>query len=188
MPVISARLMRQDFFTFTPAFKLVIAGNHKPRVGRVDEAIRRRFNLVPFNVTIPPAQRDLLLPEKLRAEWPGILQWAIDGCLIWQQFDGLEPPAAVRDATEEYLASQDLIAQWRDECCVSGAGLSAPRTALFASWKSWAEAAGEPPGKMAEFYEVLGRDFQPARETRDGGPVGKGTRLFLCLGLRQNRQ
>jgi hypothetical protein len=68
-------------------------------------------------------------------------------------------------APAEYLASQDLIAQWLDECCVSGAGLSAPRTTLFASWKSWAEAAGEPPGKMAEFYEVLGRDFQPARET-----------------------
>src|SRR6266702_598508 len=79
---ISARLMRQDFFTFTPAFKLVIAGNHKPRLRGVDEAIRRRFHLVPFDMTIVPADRDPLLAEKLRAEWPGILQWALDGCLL----------------------------------------------------------------------------------------------------------
>ena len=64
---ISARFMRQDFFDFTPQFKLVIAGNHKPGLRSVDEAIRRRFHLVPFTVTIPPDERDLKLGEKLKA-------------------------------------------------------------------------------------------------------------------------
>src|SRR6185436_7282942 len=69
---ITARFMRQDFFTFTPEFKLVIVGNHKPGLRNVDEAIRRRFHLVPFTVTIDEEKRDTDLPEKLKAEWPGI--------------------------------------------------------------------------------------------------------------------
>ena len=70
---IAARFMRQDFFEYVPAFKLVIAGNHKPSLRSVDESMRRRFNLLPFTVTIPPEDRDRDLPEKLKAEWPGIL-------------------------------------------------------------------------------------------------------------------
>ena len=76
---ITARFMRQDFFTFEPTFKLLIAGNHQPGLRNVDEAIRRRFNMLPFAVKIPPAERDKDLPEKLKAEWPGILAWAIEG-------------------------------------------------------------------------------------------------------------
>src|ERR1043166_4297178 len=81
---ISARFMRQDFFEFTPQFKLVIAGNHKPGLRGVDEAMRRRLNLVPFTTTIPKPDRDTELFEKLRPEWPAILHWMIDGGLAWQ--------------------------------------------------------------------------------------------------------
>jgi P4 family phage/plasmid primase-like protien len=70
---ITARFMHCNFFTYLPAFKLLMAGNHKPSLRSVDEAIRRRFNLIPFTVKIPPARRDPMLPEKLKAEWPGIL-------------------------------------------------------------------------------------------------------------------
>ena len=88
---IAARFMRCDFFEFCPEFKLVIAGNHKPGLRSVDEAIRRRLHLVPFTVTIPPGERDPRLAEKLRAEFPGILAWAVRGCLDWQE-RGAEPP------------------------------------------------------------------------------------------------
>ena len=98
---IAARFMRCDFFEFTPAFKLVIAGNHKPGLCSVDEAIRRRLHLVPFTETIPENERDPSLGEKLRAEYSGILAWAIQGCLDWQR-EGLKPPAAVREATTAY--------------------------------------------------------------------------------------
>jgi putative DNA primase/helicase len=82
--MVSARFMRQDFFDYRPAFKLVIAGNHKPSLRAVDEAIRRRFHMIPFAVTIPAEERDHELTEKLKAEWAGILQWMVDGCLEWQ--------------------------------------------------------------------------------------------------------
>jgi putative DNA primase/helicase len=82
---ISARFMRADFFEYTPAFKLVIAGNHKPGLRSVDEAIRRRFHLIPFTVTIPEEKRDPDLFEKLSKEWPGILDWMINGAMHWQE-------------------------------------------------------------------------------------------------------
>lgn len=149
---ISARFMRQDFFTFQPAFKLVIAGNHKPGLRGVDEAIRRRFYLLPFTVTIIKPDKEL--PEKLRAEWPGILQWAIDGCLEWQRI-GLAPPAAVRQATDAYLASEDATAQWLGENCAVDRMYEERSATLFANWKDWADAAGEFTGSQKRFTQAL---------------------------------
>src|SRR5262249_5031698 len=106
---ISARFMRQDFFEYTPQFKLIIAGNHKPGLKSVDEAIRRRFNLIPFTVTIPSDERDETLPEKLKAELPGIMQWMIEGCVDWQE-RGLAPPEIVTKATAAYLEAEDALA------------------------------------------------------------------------------
>ena len=105
---ISARFMRADFFEYTPAFKLVIAGNHKPGLRSVDEAIRRRFHLIPFTVTIPEEKRDPDLFEKLSKEWPGILDWMINGAMHWQE-SGLRPPEAVTAATKAYLEAEDAL-------------------------------------------------------------------------------
>ncbi len=160
---ITARFMRQDFFTFDPTFKLLIAGNHRPGLRNVDEAIRRRFNLIPFAVRIPPEERDLDLPEKLKAEWPGILAWAIEGCLEWQRI-GLEPPVAVIDATEEYLEAEDAMAGWISECCTQAKTFLSAGSTLYASWKGWAETAGEPAGSQKRFTQALtSRGFQAER-------------------------
>jgi putative DNA primase/helicase len=134
--------MRQDFFTFTPTFKLVIAGNHKPSLRSVNEAIRRRFHLVPFDVTIPEAERDLDLAEKLRAEWPGILSWAIEGCLAWQR-EGLNPPDVVRQATAQYLENEDHIGRWIDECCVTAKRVCSKTPILYRNYCQWCEANNE---------------------------------------------
>jgi putative DNA primase/helicase len=108
---ITARFMRQDFFTYTPQFKLLIAGNHKPGLRNIDEAIRRRFHLLPFTVRIPPEARDPNLFDKLKEEWPAILGWALQGCLEWQA-EGLNPPAAVIEATAEYFDDEDSFGRW----------------------------------------------------------------------------
>jgi putative DNA primase/helicase len=165
---ITARFMRQDFFTFTPRFKLFIVGNHKPALRSVDEAIRRRLNLIPFNVTIPPEERDPDLPEKLRAEWPGILAWAIQGCLQWQELR-ISPPAAVLDATTEYLDGEDAMGLWIAECCKVAPGRYDTTAALFASWKQWAEQAGEFVGSQKRFSQALqSRGFSPQRQAMTG--------------------
>ena len=151
---ISARFMRQDFFEFTPQFKLMIVGNHKPSLRGVNEAIRRRFLLLPFAVTVPAEMRDYELAEKLRAEGPGILAWAIAGCIDWQE-RGLRPPEAVLEATEKYMEAEDALNLW------IGRRLSATRTNgdssadLFASWADWAKAAGEAMGTQKRLVQAL---------------------------------
>jgi len=151
---VAARFMRQDFFEFVPTFKLLIAGNHKPGLRSVDEAIRRRFHLVPFHITIPSAERDSSLGDRLRAEWPGILAWLIAGCIEWQK-RGLEPPSAVTSATAAYLEAEDAFAAWLDEVGTRDVNAWEATKTIFASWKAWAEQAGEHVGTMKRFVQNL---------------------------------
>lgn len=137
---ITARFMNRDFFEYRPQFKLVFAGNHRPSLRNVDEAIRRRLYLIPFTVT--PPKKDPDLAEKLLAESGGILAWAIEGCMEWQRV-GLCPPEIVRAATDEYLAEQDTIGTWIADSCVTGPGFSAKSSALYANYKAWCDDAGE---------------------------------------------
>jgi len=173
---IAARFMRQDFFEYKPQFKIVIAGNHRPGLRSVDEAIRRRFNLVPFATTIPSQERDPELGEKLRDEWPGILAWLIQGCTLWQE-RGLEPPEVVTEATTAYLASEDTLADWIAECCYTGPRHRGAPGALYDSWKTWAEKAGEKPGSQRQFGNALdSRGFTRGRSN--------GERFHVGLALR----
>jgi putative DNA primase/helicase len=176
--LISARFMRQDFFTYSPQFKLMIAGNHKPALRDVDEAIRRRFHLVPFTIRIP--EPDLELPDKLRPEWPSILRWAIDGCLEWQRI-GLAPPAAVRLATANYLTAEDAVSQWIGEACAKSSVAQVELRELYASWTKWCERSGETPGSQKVFSQALqDRGFQKKDQIGHANRTG-----FLGLSLRE---
>jgi putative DNA primase/helicase len=162
---ITARFMQKDFFTFKPNFKLTIIGNHKPVLRNVDDAAKRRFNLVPFNRV--PANPDPLLEQKLKAEWPGILRWFIEGCLDWQR-NRLVRPASVLEATDSYFEDQDLFSQWLAETCDAEPGnryKSEATGALFASWTEFANRAGEKPGSVKAFSaELSKRGFERATE------------------------
>jgi P4 family phage/plasmid primase-like protien len=174
---ISARFMRQDFFDYKPQFKLLIAGNHKPAIRDVDEAMRRRLHLIPFTVTIPPEKRDKTLPERLLAERDGIMAWAIDGCLEWQRI-GLNPPSSVVSATQEYFEAEDAMGRWIGECCSLEPNAVATTGMLFDSWKGWAERSGEYVGPMKRFAEDLeNRGFPKWRQP------GTGLRGFRGIGL-----
>jgi putative DNA primase/helicase len=172
---ISARFMRQDFFEYTPQFKLIIAGNHKPGLKSVDEAIRRRFNLIPFTVTILPDERDEALPEKLKSELPGIMQWMIDGCVDWQE-RSLAPSEVVTRATAAYLEAEDALAAWIEESGQRDPNAWEKSSDLFASWAAWATKAGEYVGPMKRFLGVFEtKGF--AYERRKDGRGYRGLRL-----------
>ena len=152
---ITARYMRQDYFDFEPTFKLFIAGNHKPRLNNVDEAMRRRLLLVPFTVQIPATERDPELRHKLEAEWPAILRWCLTGALEWQRV-GLSPPVRVREATDAYFADQDTIGQWLEDCTHDAGPFAFTRvSALFSSWKVWCEDRNLKPGSATALSEAL---------------------------------
>jgi putative DNA primase/helicase len=175
---ITARFMRQDFFTFNPTFKLVIAGNHKPTLKAADDAARRRINIIPFENK--PSAVDKQLAEKLKAKWPGILRWCIDGCLQWQA-QGLNPPAVVRDATETYFDEQDLFKQWVEECCDVGPQKSDTQASLFASWKAFCERNGDHPGGSKTFTQMLKKaGYTPLGKT----PGQRNKRGFKGISVR----
>jgi putative DNA primase/helicase len=155
--MICARFMRQDFFDFVPQFKIMIMGNHKPSVRSVDEAIKRRLNLLPFTVTIPKHERDPDLVEKLKPESPGILYWMIAGFVEWRKLGGLVAPAAVVDATNSYLEAEDAIMAWMSDWCERDNNAWESSTALFAAWKAWAERNGEYVGTIRRFAQALER-------------------------------
>jgi len=174
---VSARFMRQDFFEYVPQFKLVIAGNHKPSIRNVDEAMKRRLHLIPFTVTVPPERRDGRLTERLLAERDGILAWAVEGCLAWQR-DGLKPPACVVSATEEYFEAEDALGQWIEERCLLAKTHREGVSELFADWRDWAERAGEYVGSVKRFSELMAtRKFEKCRLTG-------GARALAGISLR----
>ncbi len=183
---VTARFMRQDNFTFTPRFKLVIVGNHKPVLTNVDDAAKRRFNIIPF--TRKPPRPDQQLEEKLKAEWPGILRWMIEGCLDWQA-NGLVRPAIVAEATAEYFDDQDTFGQWLEEHCVQdGARVRGPGEAL-----SVLEGLRRAPRRSAGQLEGLQRQPDPPRvqgrqnaDRRD--PVPHLSRPLAPLRLRRGHR
>ena len=175
---ITARFMRGDFFEYAPQFKIMIAGNHVPALRTVDEAMRRRIHLIPFTVTIPPEQRDKHLPEKLKAEWPGILAWCVAGCALWRA-RGLAPPTAVTAATAAYLQAEDSFAQWLDECCERKDFALETTDELYASFKAWLEKAGEVPPSMKRFSMMMAEHkFEKDLHPKTRKSCFKGVRLL----------
>lgn len=165
---ITARFMRQNFFTYQPQFTLLIVGNHKPTLRTVDAAMKRRFNIIPF--TRPPAKPDIKLTEKLQAEWPGILRWMINGCLDWQAH-GLIRPQVVLDATAEYFEEQNTFEQWLDQECEvekDNLHLSEPSSQLFASWNRYAKSNGIDPGNSKSFKPSMERAGFSFKKDRAG--------------------
>jgi putative DNA primase/helicase len=160
---LTGRFMRGDFFDFDPTHKLMIAGNHKPTLRVVDEAIRRRFLLVPFTVQITEAEKDPKLFDKLKAEWPAILRWMIEGCLEWQRI-GLAPPESVRNASKDYFEDQDVLGEWLEARVACDPGNFVTSTQLFSSWKQWCEQRNQFIGTETTFVSNLkDRGFKQAR-------------------------
>lgn len=140
--------------------------------------MKRRLHLIPFTVTIPPERRDGKLTEKLLQERDGILAWALQGCLLWQQ-SGLKQPQSVLDATEEYFEAEDAMGRWIEDRCVLQASAKALTFELFNDWKQWAEANGEFAGAMRRFSDgLLTRRFEKWRN-------GSGMRGFAGIDLKQ---
>ncbi|KLK93938.1 hypothetical protein AA309_05510 [Microvirga vignae] len=170
---ISTRHLYGHRFTYIPIFKLVFAGNHAPNLRTVDQAMRRRLIVLPFNY-VPPAL-DPHLEQTLRDEWSGILRWIINGCLEWQK-ERLQVPTSLRAATDDYLSVQDAFAEWFEERCeLATNDTYTGSRELFRSWQSFAEGRGERAGTFSSFAERMQRQ------------VGKGPEQIKRLGRKGYR-
>lgn len=175
---VRARYMRQDFFEFEPTHKLLLLTNHKPIVQGSDDGIWRRLKVVPFEVSIPEPKQDKSLPAKLRAEYPGILQWAIEGCLEWQR-EGLPGAQKIDAASDEYREEQDVIGAFFDECCI----LDQPEdvhvlmSTLYPAYQEWCKQSGEGALSKKHFGDRLTEKGYPPER----GPRNKPARRRMTL-------
>lgn len=170
-----ARFLRQEFFEFIPEFKVFFTTNHKPIIGGLDEGIWRRVKLIPFNLSLPAHKRDKRLPEKLSLEMPGILNWAIEGCMKWQR-DGLKEPKVVAEATGKYKDDMDILAPFLDEICYveerENESIMIEAKELYNTYERWCFNSGERSLGNRSFYRML--------ETKGFGKTkGTGNKTFL---------
>jgi len=141
-------------FEYQPTHKLWLVGNHKPIIKDTTLSIWRRMKLIPFTVTIPDNEIDLDMPAKLEEELPGILAWAVKGCLDWQRL-GLNDPRAVSDATSNYRHEQDILGDFIEDCCVLEPLASIPKSELKEEYHKWCQDNSVEPVTQRTFKSRL---------------------------------
>lgn len=180
---IRARRMRQDFWEFDPSHKIWVASNHRPYARSDDDAVWRRLPVIPFDVRIPDAERDRGLLDVLRGELPGILAWAVQGCLEWQE-RGLHIPDEVLTATSTYRQEVDAIGQFLDECCIiPSPGAKATSKELYRAYRRHCDEVGEMPVSRQAFGASLTR-----RKIQRGKSGGQADYRNIRLGSKATRR
>lgn len=163
---IKARRMRQDFFEFDATHKIWMAANHRPQVRGTDHAIWRRIRLIPFDAHIEGRRDDHLL-DKLVAELPGILNWALAGVVAWQKVSLASPPA-VSEATAQYRNEQDHIGRFIEDVCVLGPEWKCTARELRGAYENWCQENGERPwSARAMAPQLVERDCHRVQEGRN---------------------
>ena len=139
--IIGRPLYSNNHISFSPTHKLVVVGNYHPTVSDDSHGFWRRVVLYPFSVTIPQAQQDKRLLEKLIAEGPGILNYLLDALKTYFE-KGLEMPKTLSKATQEYRTEQDVVQQFLDDECVTAPEKTIPKTNLYLRYTQWCSVNG----------------------------------------------
>jgi len=193
---IAARRMREDFWYFEPTHKIIMQGNHKPTIVGQDEGIWRRIKVVPWKVCIPKEERDPDLVEKLMVELPGILRWAVEGCLAWQT-DGLGLRSDLLEgAIREYRLEQKhlgnipaILDAFFTECLDQVPDEKVARSIVFGLFEEWRTSKGYPSisaTKLAYYLTSRGvKDGGEIRLKNPGGPPGSPTRAWHGLQIKK---
>lgn len=174
---VTARYLYGKEFEFKPQFKLWLATNHKPIIRGTDDGIWRRLMLIPFKVQIPTDKVDKDLKYKLQRESIGILNWIVEGALMWQR-EGLNPPASVTNASRQYREEMDVISLFVDDCCETGDSYRAPAGEIFKKYQSWANENSEYSMSKQKFGREMRQKFE-MKKTMNG-------RFYLGLKISQD--
>lgn len=174
---ITARFLYGEYFDFQPQFTPFLVVNHRPVIRDTSHSIWRRIKLIPFTVTIPEDKKDKQLPVRLREELPGILAWAVEGCLLWQK-EGLVMPDEVKEATEGYREDMDTFSTFIEECCIVEEDKKVSNRGIRYAYETWCRENGDYP---------LGQKLFNAKMTERGFAVKRsganGSRYWHGIGL-----
>lgn len=179
---IQARFLHKEFFTFRPQFKIWLAMNHKPIISGTDDGIWRRIKLIPFNQNFR-GREDKTLDAKLKAELPGILNWALEGLQQWLEH-GLKEPHAVTAAVEQYRTDSDIVQQWFDECCEFDSKYDTPADTLYMAYKTWAEMRNDKVmTRMSWSRRMTDKGYETEVKKLGGKPVRVYTGIKADLAI-----
>ena len=178
---IQARALYADWFEFTPEFKIILCTNHKPIIRGTDYAIWRRIRLIPWAVTIPEAEQDKELPEKLKNELPGVLRWIVEGAAKWLS-SGLETPDKIKIATQAYQSEQNIIQNFLECECIERPDFIVGATDLFKSFDQWRQNEGQRKITQTKFGRML--QEMGYKKTRQ---PGTGRTIYHGFGLESDK-
>ena len=170
---ILARYLYGSEFEYNPKFKIWMATNHLPIIRGTDDGIWRRLKIIPFNVQIPKAKVDKQLEHKLQAEWTGILNWIVQGALMWQQ-EGLEDPQSVKEMGSNYRKEMDPLESFLNEKCITGP-YEIKSSDLYRAYDEWADESREYRMSSTKFGREMGKKIPKQRKT--GGWYYGGIKL-----------
>jgi len=161
---IKARRMRQDYFQFKPTHSFFILVNDRPNIVGTDEGIWRRLKLIPFTVHFSKEERDEDLKEKLVTEAEGILNWLVKGAVRWFE-NGIDYPAIVEGASDEYRTDMDAFGQFLSECTQRANGQKIASAKLLEYYHRWCDANGVmfKPDKRWLSKEMPQRGYEKKR-------------------------
>ena len=163
---ILARFLYGSEFEYNPKFKIWMATNHLPIIRGTDDGIWRRIKIIPFNIQIPKEKVDKRLEYKLKAEYTGILNWIVQGAIMWQQ-EGLEDPEAVRQVIENYRAEMDPLDAFLEECCTTGQNYSIKAREMYDAYHEWAKESEEYKMSLNKFGREMSKKLLRVKK-RDG--------------------
>lgn len=163
---ILARFLYGSEFEYKPKFKIWMATNHLPIIRGTDDGIWRRIKIIPFNIQIPKEKVDKKLEYKLKAEYTGILNWIVQGAIMWQQ-EGLEDPEAVKQVIENYRAEMDPLDAFLEECCTTGQNYSIKARDMYDAYHEWAKESEEYKMSMTKFGREMSKKLLRVKK-RDG--------------------
>ena len=179
---VRARRLYENSYEFDPTYKIWLATNHKPVVIGTDPALWSRIKLIPLEVSFE-GREDKTLKQTLLGELPGILAWAVKGCVEWQR-NGLDIPESVVRATQEYRQESDQVARFIQDCCVVGDFAQAKARPLYQAYRTWAENAGEEVLSETAFgIRVSGR-FEKVKKETGSWYTGIGLSVEGQVGLQ----
>ena len=177
----TARQLHRDPIQFLPTHKILIPGNCELNLDNPDDAMARRWLLLPMLGWFGDC-KDNQLEEKLttEAEKSGILNLLLKGVKMYledvEKFGSIQQPQAIVEASKDYMVQEDIVLQFLKECCNFGEERETSQQILRQVYKVWCEKMGYKAWSTAPLSKRLKRDY--------GQSAGKNPSRWLGLEIK----
>ena len=139
--------------------KWLVLGNHLPAITDHSIGFWRRWDIVPFNVTIKESERDPLLANSIiRTEMPGVLNWALEGLLRLQKRGAFEVtlPVAMQNILSDAKRESNSVQAWLEENdIVASHSLQSTKDEIYENYREWCSRNGMASMASPRFWQTI---------------------------------